>query len=154
MGKQCLMYKNYFLFWLKFYGTTRGDSSLVVASYLLPRNDHTPQLPCERSVGSALLRVSSAAHHRERRGSKTYSLISHRRLLNVFSPGSSKISNSPLHLSWTHSTSRTISASVYPVHTIGSLVSRSFGRVDSHSAALPGCPSPGWNRTKQSKYGS
>ena len=57
----CLMYKNYFFWFLAqpVYGAAAG-SSLVVASYLLPRNDHTPQLPCERSEGSALLRVSSA----------------------------------------------------------------------------------------------
>lgn len=103
-----------------------------IKTYLLPRKAHTPQFPQLRSVGSISLR-------------------SHRKLLNLFSPGSIKMSTSPAIFSSTHCLSLCISHSVYPVLMIGTLVSNNCGRVSSHSCTLAGCPRPGWKSTKQSK---
>lgn len=110
-------------------------SPFLVVSYLFPLNAHTPQFPQLTSIGSR-------------------SFKSHLRLRNRFSPGSSSTSTSPPTLSLTHAMSRSMSHCVYPVTSTGTFVSSSSGSVSAHSCALAGWPSPGWKRTKQSKYGS
>lgn len=101
-------------------------------TYLFPLKAHIPQFPADTSLGSR-------------------SFKSHLRLLNRFSPGSSRTSNSPAHLSLTHPISLSISLCVYPVQMMGTLVSRSFGNVSAHSCELAGWPRPGWKSMKQSK---